>query len=101
MLWSVVVNDLNLLCTCVTPLETNPPLVVDADAVLTGARAFEPLQSVAGHRSQIFYGLGGTKLPKLPQSSSLNAWVHRRHTLAAPEALSVAVAEGSNHPTSL
>ncbi len=35
------------------PLETDPPLVVDADAVLAFAVAFEPFQAVPGQRAKV------------------------------------------------
>jgi hypothetical protein len=36
------------------PRETDPPLVVDSDTVLTRAIAFQFLQPVAGWRQQVF-----------------------------------------------
>ncbi len=45
---SVVVNDLHLLRSGVSPHEASPPLVVDPDAVLTSSVALEDLEPVAG-----------------------------------------------------
>src|SRR5699024_5719744 len=42
---SVLVNDLHLLWSSVRPYETNPPLVVDPDAVLTGPVTLEGFES--------------------------------------------------------
>jgi hypothetical protein len=36
------------------PREANPPLVIDADAVLTGTIAFESFQSVSANCSEVF-----------------------------------------------
>ncbi|KXU17047.1 hypothetical protein WM41_2286 [Corynebacterium simulans] len=43
----MVVNDLNLLCPRGGPPKTDPPLVVDANTMLTPAIAFERLKPVS------------------------------------------------------
>jgi hypothetical protein len=43
----VVVDDLDLLRARLGPDEADPPLVVDADAVLTGTISLERFQPVA------------------------------------------------------
>jgi hypothetical protein len=52
----MVVRNLNVdwaRRTC-RPLEANPPLVIDADAVLTGTVAFESFQSISADCGEIF-----------------------------------------------
>jgi hypothetical protein len=49
----MVIHDFHLLRVATEPDEANPPLVVDAHAVLTGTAAFESLQSVTRRRKQI------------------------------------------------
>lgn len=52
LLMSVVVGDLDVGRAGVGPDEADPALVVDADGVLAGAVADQPLQSVAGWHPQ-------------------------------------------------
>jgi hypothetical protein len=43
----VVVNDLDLMGVTIFPIEAEPPLVIDADTVLTAPPTFELLQPIA------------------------------------------------------
>src|SRR5208337_5433239 len=54
-LLSMVVHDLDVrrACRVLGPLEANPPLHVDADAVLACPVAFQGLKAVAGETPQI------------------------------------------------
>jgi hypothetical protein len=49
----VVVADLDLVRVAVLPDEADAPLVVDADAELSGAVPGEPLEAVAGRAAQV------------------------------------------------
>jgi hypothetical protein len=69
---SVVVNDLNLLWASVGPPETDPPLVVDSDAVLTGPIALQLLEPVARRQTKLVERNGRADLTQLPQRRSLN-----------------------------
>jgi hypothetical protein len=69
---SVVVNDLNLLWASVGPPETDPPLVVDPDAVLAGSIALQLLQPVAGRHTKLVDRNGRADLAQLAQRRSLN-----------------------------
>lgn len=89
----VVVNDLDLLGTSLGPGETDPPLVVNSDAVLTRSITFELFQPIARRDSQVIERVGGTELPKLPECSPLDARIQGRHALTAPQTLGVFVPE--------
>ena len=54
----MVVNDFDVVrpCRAVGPFETNPPLVVDADAVLALAIVFEGLETVSRQGSEVADG---------------------------------------------
>jgi hypothetical protein len=44
----MVIDNLNVICVSACPTETNPPLVVDSDAVLAGSIASKRFQAIAG-----------------------------------------------------
>jgi hypothetical protein len=52
----MIINDLdvNWAGRAFRPFETNPPLVINADAVLALSAALEGLQSVAGQGGKVF-----------------------------------------------
>jgi hypothetical protein len=62
----VVVNDLDLLWASVGPPETDPPLVVDSDAVLTRSIALQLLEPVAWRQAKLFERNDRADLPQLP-----------------------------------
>jgi len=49
----MIIHNFNLLRISIVPDETNPPLIIDPDAVLTGAGSFERFQAIAGWCQQI------------------------------------------------
>jgi hypothetical protein len=49
----VVVHDLDVLRVPVAPRETDPPLVIDTDAVLPGAVASQRLKPVSPDRAEV------------------------------------------------
>ena len=51
------------------PLKTNPPLIVDADAVLAFAISLQPLKTVAGQGSQILQELADSKRSSLSRAA--------------------------------
>ena len=62
---SVVIHDLNVRRADVGPYEADAPLFVDADAVLTLAVVFQPLQVIPRRRLQESQCLRGVKLGEL------------------------------------
>jgi hypothetical protein len=61
MVASVVVNYFNLGWARPGPFETDPPLIVDADAVLAGPVASQFLQAVARRNSEVVECYGGVE----------------------------------------
>src|SRR5205823_12633221 len=55
---SVVVDDFHFVRIIVLPSEANPPLIVDADRMLSLAFALQRFQSVAGRQAQIVEPFG-------------------------------------------
>jgi len=58
----MIINDLNVEGVPILPGEAYSPLVIDADAVLPGAVAFQRLQPVAGRYPQILQGPGAMEI---------------------------------------
>jgi hypothetical protein len=76
----VVVHDLYVLGTNWRPCETDPELVVDADAVLAGPIPFERLETVSGRDPQIVQTPGDLELTELASRHRLE----RNESLDAP-----------------
>src|SRR5664280_820520 len=72
---SVVVHDLDVGGSGVGPDEADPPLLVDADAVLSGPVPAECFQPVARRHSQVVERFGSVQHHQLPQGCSFDTWV--------------------------
>src|SRR5258708_6152374 len=57
----VIIDDLYVLRGASSPSKTDPPLVVDPDAVLALALPFESLHPIPGNRSQVIQALRRVK----------------------------------------
>src|SRR5581483_7376554 len=68
----VVVDDLDFICLPVRPAETDPPLLVDPDAVLPLAVAFERLEPISRRRHQVAKCLSTVKIEQLAARRPLN-----------------------------
>jgi hypothetical protein len=90
----VVIDDFDIerLLLLVGPFEANAPLEVDADAVLTGAIAFQRFEVIAPWRHEVEELRGGVepvqRLHRCPQRHALKP----SDVFAACESLCVAVA---------
>lgn len=95
----MMIDDFHIrrtLCA-VDPLETNPPLVVDSDAVLTLPVSFESLKAIARQHRQVSEGGGRFQPIQLETRSAFDG--HKRfHPLSAREAPSsfVAITDDQN-----
>ena len=68
---SVVINDFNVVRAAVCPTETEPVLVVDADAVFTGSITAQCFQAVPRWNPQVVEPAGDLELPQLAAGHSL------------------------------
>jgi hypothetical protein len=93
----MVIHDFHLLCVVITPDEANPPLVIDADAVLAGTVAFEDFQPVARRRKQIAQFPRPVQVFELAPGSVLNVRRQLAGAFAPKDALCFAAREGRNH----
>jgi len=60
----VVIHDFHILCTCIRPTETDSPLIVDTDAVLTNTITPERFKMIARWHSQIIEPICNFELSK-------------------------------------
>src|SRR6266699_5013673 len=92
----VVVHDLHLLRP-VVPDETNTPLLVDANAVLSGAISPQSLQPVSRRPAQVFEVHGVIQEHQLAACPHLDLGRERLRGPAAEDALGFTAAEGADH----
>lgn len=93
----MVVNDLDLERIAVLPAETNSPLIIDADAVLSGSITTELLEPIPGRHAQIRKCFRGINRDELTQHRAQQVGRVATHRLAAEERLGVSVAEALDH----
>jgi hypothetical protein len=81
----------------ISPPEADSPLLVDADAHLTGAVALEDLEPVARRIAQVRGGPGGIELTQFPQCSILDLSREGAADPALPDTLGVLAFERPDH----
>jgi hypothetical protein len=67
----VIVDDLDSIRIAVPPFETDSPLVVDPNAVLSGTPSREPFQPITRRHTKILERLGGIEHHELSQDDPL------------------------------
>ena len=93
----MVIHDFNLLRVATAPDEANPPLIIDADAVLAGTVAFEGFQPVAWRRKQITQCPRPVQVFELAPGGVLNVRRQLAGAFAPKDALRFAAREGGYH----
>jgi len=90
----VIIDDLHVVSVTLSPLETDAPLIVDSDAVLTPTVTLKFLQAIAGSDPQILQRLRVVQHYELATGGvldALEAWtaltVEERFRVFAPERL--------------
>ena len=69
---SVVIDDFDFVRMSISPNEANPPLVVDADRMLTFPACFKSLQSISRWYPKVGYFPGIVEKTQLTQCSGLD-----------------------------
>jgi hypothetical protein len=95
----VIVHDLYVMRIAGTPPETNPPLIIDPDAVLTGPVALQRLKPIAWWDAQEFQGGRSMNLQQLPVRHPLYIGRKAPTMLALKELLRLSVREALDHPS--
>lgn len=92
----MVVHDLHVGWSGGGPSKTDPPLVVDANTVLSLSIAFERLQPVLGRRGEVAKLMSAIKHFELSSRDSLDIR-EPRHARSGEQKLRAGVREGDDH----
>jgi len=93
----VVVDALDSVRVARPSAEADPPLIVDADALLLGAGTARSLEAVPWRRTQVVKPFGSVERSQLPKRSSLQVRRPSPDRLALEQTLGVSVAKAPNH----
>ena len=92
----MVIHDFNIEGISVLPAKADPPLVVNADAVLSFAVALECFEPVTGRDLELLKALCLMQVQKLAAGDPLNRpepW----HVLVIEQGVGPGIAEGADH----
>ncbi len=92
----MVVNDFNFCRTGFRPGEANAPLVVDPDAVLSGAVALRQFKTVARWGSEVGQYLGIVQLTQLALRNTLNIGPYPTGEVAMKQGLGIPICQRMN-----
>jgi hypothetical protein len=94
---SVIVDDLDVVGVAVLPAEADSPLVIDANAVLSGAVPLELFQAIARWNPKVVELLRGVHSNQFAKHGALELSRVSPDGLPAEQALGVAVGEALDH----
>jgi hypothetical protein len=92
----MIINDLDVFGVAVDPTKAQSKLVVDANAVLTCAIAFQGLQPIAWRRPQELQGSRGMQEDELSPSGRFNI-DEAPDTPPMEQCLGIGASEGLDH----
>jgi hypothetical protein len=93
----VVIHDLDVPCRAFSPLKAYPPLIIDADAVLSATIPVQSFETIARRRTQVielFRRVDGEKLCSRP---ALNLVRQSPDHVAGKQRCRTLVSEAFNH----
>jgi len=93
----MIVGNFDLISIASGPFETNPPLIVDPNAMLSLPISLELLKSVSRRVTQILQCVGGVKDQELPHGRSPKLVREPPRPLPSEKQLGVRVAKGLDH----
>ncbi len=93
----MVVYDFDFVGVFAFPTKAEAPLVVDANAVLAAAAAFEGFQAVAGRETHDVESVGGIELEELSSRGALDVGWQVTRGGGGKELFGLGVGEASNH----
>src|SRR5690606_5217963 len=96
---SVIVDEFDIFRTSISPDETDPPLRIHPDAVLTATVTGQLLQPVPWRDPQVVDILCRMNQLELAQRRPLHGSINTLDVLLMPDALGVLSAERSDHQT--
>jgi hypothetical protein len=96
----VVINDLDFISVAVFPPKADAPLIVDANAMLARAIAFELLEAIAGRNPEVIEPFRRVDRDELTEHGPHELRRIATDVLALEEGFGVAVGEALDHPES-
>ena len=93
----MVIDDLHILDLVIAPYEADPPLVIDADAVLSGPRAAQGFEAVAWRDAEITQMLRRIERLELRSSAALNLVRQTSDRIAGKQCRRALVGEAFDH----
>lgn len=93
----VIVRYLDFMSVAVLPLETDAPLIVDSDAMLSFAISLQFLQVVRGRNLQVVQVFGVVDHAKLTKGHLLNVYGQFPRSLSAVNLFSFFILERLDH----
>jgi hypothetical protein len=93
----MVVNDPDIIGCSVMPSKTDPPLLIDADAVLPPPIALQRFEPIAGRYAEIVQRSGLIQHTQLTQSSRLDLYGQSPTSKATPNARCLGIGKALDH----
>ena len=93
----MVVHNLDFVRVFALPAEAEPPLVIEADAVLALPSAFQSFQPVARRHAQIGQKPGDVQLRELPQGDPFDGGRQPVGAGAVPQSLGFLAGKADDH----
>jgi len=97
----MIIHDFDVQGIPIVPLEANPPLVVDANTMLSAPIAAQSFQAIGRRHAQILQCLRTIQHPQLAQRNLLNIGRQPARPLAIEDFLRLGILEIANHMRSL
>ena len=92
----MIIDDFDVIRLAVAPDKTQPPLIVNADAVLAEPITLQRLQVIARRHAQKIQCRGGMQLHQLSQCDAFNR-LEPFHTLTLEQGLRIRAFERLDH----
>jgi hypothetical protein len=93
----VIVDDLDVERVAVIPVEADPPLIIDPDAMLTLPISREFFQAIPGRHFEVAQRISRVQQEELLQGRSVNILWELSRALAIEDPLGLFVSEAPNH----
>jgi hypothetical protein len=94
----VIVDDFDVMGMAGFPSEADAPLVVDSNAVLTLAVAFQCFEPVSRWNPKVGQGGCGVDLKQFPERGPVDIARNSSRAIAAEKSLGLRIGEAPNHP---
>lgn len=92
----MIINNFDFISVAALPTKANPPLVIDANAVLPVPVTLQRLEPIPRRAGQILKDDGAVQLPQLSLSNPLDG-AKTGYTFPMMEVLGILTVEAPNH----